>query len=136
MDPTTVFCPHLECPARGQIGAGTIRIHSRKAQRFLCTECDKTFSAPQGTAVYRLRTAAKTVRLVVTLLAHGRWDHGSWRARPGAAVVPCTAAALDTPQAARPPRACAETPYRAVVLMTTVNCGATPKTQYWKINGL
>jgi transposase-like protein/IS1 family transposase len=71
MDPTTVFCPHLECPARGQIGEGNIRIHSRKDQRFLCTECHKTFSATKGTAFYRLRTAAETVSLVVTLLAHG-----------------------------------------------------------------
>jgi transposase-like protein len=71
MDPATVFCPNLECPARGQTGEGTIRIHSRKDQRFLCTACHKTFSATKGTAFYRLRTAAKTVSLVVTLLAHG-----------------------------------------------------------------
>ena len=33
--------------------------------------CHKTFSATKGTALYRLRTAAETVSLVVTLLAHG-----------------------------------------------------------------
>jgi transposase-like protein/IS1 family transposase len=71
MDPTTVFCPNLECPARGQAGEGNIRLHSRKDKRFLCTECHKTFSATKGTAFYRLRTAAETVTLVVTLLAHG-----------------------------------------------------------------
>jgi transposase-like protein len=71
MDPATVFCPNLECPARGQTGEGNIRIHSRQDQRFLCTACHKTFSATKGTAFYRLRTAAKTVSLVVTLLAHG-----------------------------------------------------------------
>jgi transposase-like protein/IS1 family transposase len=71
MDPATVFCPNLACPARGQTGAGNIRIHSRQDQRFLCTECHKTFSATKGTAFYRLRTAAETVSLVVTLLAHG-----------------------------------------------------------------
>ena len=71
MDPTTVFCPNLACPARGQTGQGNIRIHSRKDQRFLCTECHKTFSATKGTALYRLRTSAETVSLVVTLLAHG-----------------------------------------------------------------
>ena len=37
MDPTTVFCPNLACPARGQIGRGNIGIHSRKDKRFLCT---------------------------------------------------------------------------------------------------
>jgi hypothetical protein len=31
----------------------------------------RTCSATQGTAFYRLRTSAETVRLVVTLLAHG-----------------------------------------------------------------
>jgi IS1 family transposase len=37
----------------------------------MCTACRKTFSATHGTAFYRLRTAAETVTLVVTLLAHG-----------------------------------------------------------------
>src|SRR6266478_4252924 len=71
MDPTTTFCPNLACPARGQTGQGNIGIHSCKDQRFLCTECHKTFSATKGTAFYRLRTSAETVSLVVTLLAHG-----------------------------------------------------------------
>src|SRR5215510_13712527 len=71
MNPTTVFCPHLACPARGHTGQGNIRIHSGKDQRFLCTECHKTFSTTKGTALYRLRTPAETVSLVVTPLAHG-----------------------------------------------------------------
>jgi transposase-like protein len=71
MDPTTVFCPHLACPARGQTGKGNIGIHSRKEQRFICHACDKTFSATTGTVFYRLRTAADTVITIVTLLAHG-----------------------------------------------------------------
>jgi transposase-like protein len=71
MDPTTTFCPNWACPARGQIGQGNIGIHARKDKRFLCTECHKTFSATKGTALYRLRTAAETVTLVVTVLAHG-----------------------------------------------------------------
>jgi transposase-like protein len=71
MDPTTTFCPNWNCPARGHIGRGTIGIHSRKEQRFICHACHKTFSATTGTAFYRLRTSAETVVLVVTLLAHG-----------------------------------------------------------------
>src|SRR5688572_13536831 len=71
MDPPTVFCPNGHCHARGQTGMGNIAIHSRKAQRFLCHECHKTFSATTGTVFYRLRTSAETVVLVVTLLAHG-----------------------------------------------------------------
>ena len=58
MDPATTFCPHLACPARGQTGQGNIGIHSRKEQRFLCTECRKTFTATKGTALYRRRTSA------------------------------------------------------------------------------
>jgi transposase-like protein/IS1 family transposase len=71
MDPTTVFCPNGHCHARGQTGQGNIGIHSRKEQRFICHECHKTFSATTGTVFYRLRTAAETVVLIVTLLAHG-----------------------------------------------------------------
>src|SRR3989475_191378 len=71
MDPTTVFCPNLACPARGQIGQGNIGIHSRQDQRFICAQCRKTFAATKGTAFYRLRTPAATVVLVRTLLAHG-----------------------------------------------------------------
>ena len=71
MDPATVFCPNLECPARGQTGAGNIGIHSRKHRRFICTQCCKTFTATHGTVFYRLRTSADLVVLIVTLLAHG-----------------------------------------------------------------
>jgi transposase-like protein len=71
MNPTTVFCPNRACPARGQTGQGTIGIHSRQNQRFICTQCRKTFAATKGTAFYRLRTPAETVALVITLLAHG-----------------------------------------------------------------
>ena len=71
MDPTTTFCPHVACPARGQSGQGNMGVHSRKEQRFICYACHKTFSAHKGTVFYRLRTSAETVVLVVTLLAHG-----------------------------------------------------------------
>jgi transposase-like protein len=71
MDPTTVFCPNGNCHARGQTGKGNIGIHSRKEQRFICHECHKSFSATKGTVFYRLRTAAETVVLIVTLLAYG-----------------------------------------------------------------
>jgi hypothetical protein len=96
MAPTTVFCPNLACSARGPPGQGNIGIHARKDKRFLCTECPKTFSATKGTAFYRLRIAAETVPLVVTVLAHGCPPHAivvawgfaertvmRWRARGG-----------------------------------------------------
>jgi len=71
MDPTTVCCPNLTCPARGQAGEGHVRLHSRKDQRLLCTACHKTCAATKGTAFSRLRTAAETVSLIVTWLAQG-----------------------------------------------------------------
>ena len=49
MDPTTVFCPHAHCPARGQTGQGTIGLPAQKEQRFLCHACRQTFSARTGT---------------------------------------------------------------------------------------
>src|SRR5262247_24233 len=71
MDPTITFCPTRNCPARGQTGQGNIALHSQKAQRCICHECQKTFSATKGTVFYRLHTSAETVVIVVTLLAHG-----------------------------------------------------------------
>ena len=71
MNPTTVCCPNLACPARGHTGQGNIGIHSRKEKRFICPACQKTFTTTKGTALYRLRTASETVTRVVTLMAHG-----------------------------------------------------------------
>ncbi len=71
MDPQTVFCPNLACPARGQVGRGNIGIHSQKEQRYICHLCGKTFADSKGTVFYRLRTAPETVTLVLTLLAYG-----------------------------------------------------------------
>jgi transposase-like protein len=71
MNPESVFCPNLSCPARGQRGRGNITIHSAQEQRYICEVCDKTFSATQGSIFYRLRTDPVTVMLVITLLAFG-----------------------------------------------------------------
>ena len=71
MDPTAICCPHRACPARGQSGEGHLRIHARQERRFLCTVGPKTFSLTKGPGFYRLRTAAETGSVVVTLLAHG-----------------------------------------------------------------
>jgi transposase-like protein len=71
MDPHTQFCPNVACPARGRVGHGNIEIHSQKEQRYRCRRCRRTFSARQGTAVYRLRTAVDVVTVVLTLLSHG-----------------------------------------------------------------
>jgi transposase-like protein len=71
VDPQQAFCPNLDCPARGQIGQGNIGVHSRKERRYICHVCQRTFAARTGSVYYRLRTAAETVTLVVTLLAYG-----------------------------------------------------------------
>jgi transposase-like protein len=71
VDPTQAFCPNLDCPASGQQGKNTIGLHSRKEQRLICKQCQKTFTARRATAFYRLRTPAETVSLVLTLMAHG-----------------------------------------------------------------
>ena len=71
MDPQTPFCPNATCAARGQVGHGNIEIHSQKERRYKCQTCGGTFAATRGTPFYRLHTAAETVTLVVTLLAHG-----------------------------------------------------------------
>ena len=71
MDPTQVFCPNEACPARGQVGKGNIKVHSRKEVRYRCTVCGKTFSARKGTMFYWKKTSADIIVLVITLLAHG-----------------------------------------------------------------
>jgi transposase-like protein len=71
MNPQSVFCPNIDCVARGQQGKGNISSHSVKEKRYVCAECGQTFSATKGTIFYRLRTEAATVMLVLVLIAYG-----------------------------------------------------------------
>ena len=71
MNPQDIFCPNIDCPARGQIGKGNISIHSQKEKRYLCNECESTFTTTKGTIFYRLRTDSQIVVQVITLLAYG-----------------------------------------------------------------
>ncbi len=71
MNSADLFCPNIDCPARGQVGKGNIGVHSRKKKRYICHICLQTFSASQGTLFYRLRTDPKTVLLVIALLVYG-----------------------------------------------------------------
>ena len=48
MDPQRAFCPNMDCPARGQVGQGTIRVHSLKERRYVCMVCGRTFAATRG----------------------------------------------------------------------------------------
>lgn len=71
MNPQEIFCPNIDCPARGQKGRGNIGVHSQKEQRYICDVCNQTFSTSKGTIFYRLRTEPKVVMQVITLLAYG-----------------------------------------------------------------
>lgn len=71
MNPQQIFCLNLDCPARGQVGADNISVHSHQEQRYSCKVCQRTFAASKGTIFYRLKTEAQVVIMVLTLLAHG-----------------------------------------------------------------
>ncbi|MCA9947060.1 MAG: hypothetical protein H6656_20040 [Ardenticatenaceae bacterium] len=71
MNPEQLFCPNIDCPARGQTGQGNIHIHSHQEKRCCCDVCQRTFAVYKSTIFYRLRTDPKTVMLVIALLAYG-----------------------------------------------------------------
>ncbi len=71
MDPQGIFCPNLDCPARGQYDQGNIGVHSWSERRYRCHVCTRTFSARKGTPLYRCRTPERLVSQVITLVAHG-----------------------------------------------------------------
>lgn len=71
MNPQAVFCPNIDCYARGHLGKGNIGVHSQEEKRYICDACGDTFAATKGTIFYRLRTDSQTVMLVITLLAWG-----------------------------------------------------------------
>jgi transposase-like protein len=71
MHASQVFCPNLECRARGQAGQGNIVSHGCKRPRYRCKTCGKTFSAKEGTLFAGLRKPTEVIVTVVTLLAYG-----------------------------------------------------------------
>jgi transposase-like protein len=71
MDPLAQFCHNPDCPARGQLGLGNIRVHSQKQRRYRCSTCGQTFAATRDTPFYRLKKSVDLVTIVITLLCHG-----------------------------------------------------------------
>src|SRR3954470_4496927 len=71
MDPHAQSCHNPDCPARGQLGCGNIRVHSRKQRRYRCTTCNRTFAATHETPFYRLKKPNELVIIVLTLPCHG-----------------------------------------------------------------
>jgi hypothetical protein len=56
-----LFCPNIDCPARGQVSKGNLSVHSRKEKRAMCNTCGKPFAISIGTLFYRLRTDPQIV---------------------------------------------------------------------------
>jgi transposase-like protein len=71
MNPQEIFCPNIDCPARGQTGKGNIHVHSQKEKRCICDVCQQTFTTSKGTIFYRLRSDPQIVLRVIILLAYG-----------------------------------------------------------------
>src|SRR6266576_3136011 len=66
-----VFCPNLDCVARGQIGQGHIVSHGKARARYRCKSCGKTFSAQAGTMFEGFRKPQTLIVIVVTRLSYG-----------------------------------------------------------------
>jgi transposase-like protein len=71
MNPQKLFCPNMDCPARGQTGKGNIYVHSQKEKRCRCDVCQQTFATSKGTIFYRLHTDPQIVISVIILLGYG-----------------------------------------------------------------
>src|SRR5437588_1201798 len=70
-DASQLFCPNVDCSARGKIGAGNLVSHGKKRERYKCKTCGRTFCARQGTMLVGLRKPEELIVIVVTLLAYG-----------------------------------------------------------------
>ena len=70
MNPQELFCPNMDCPARGHTGKGNIHVHSQKDKRCICDVCGQTFTTTTGTIFYRLRSDPQLVMWEIILLAY------------------------------------------------------------------
>src|SRR6266571_1807775 len=70
-DASRLFCPNLDCPARGKSNTGTIVSHGKTRPRYKCKVCRRTFSAHQGTMFEGLRKPEELILMVVILLSYG-----------------------------------------------------------------
>ncbi len=71
MDASQVFCPNLDCMARGKIGEGNVVSHGKARPRYRCKTCGKTFSAQAGAMFEGLRKPKALIVIVVTRLPYG-----------------------------------------------------------------
>src|SRR5581483_449541 len=70
-DASQLFCPNMDCPARGKRGAGNLVSHGKARERYRCKMCRKTFSAHRGTMFEGLRKEEELIVVVITLLSYG-----------------------------------------------------------------
>ena len=49
MNPEQLFCPNIDCPARGRVGEGNLSVHSQAEKRLYCAVCKKSFTVTRGT---------------------------------------------------------------------------------------
>jgi transposase-like protein len=71
MNASQVFCPNLECGARGKIGEGNIVSHGKARPPYRCKTCGRTFRAERGPMFEGLRKPKVLIVIVVTLLTYG-----------------------------------------------------------------
>jgi hypothetical protein len=69
MDPHERVCHNRDCWAFGRAGEGHIVVHSQKERRYRCKRCGRTFSATEGTALYRTHKPRDPLTTAVTLMA-------------------------------------------------------------------
>ena len=82
MELTTSYCPNPHCTHYGKRGFGTHLVHrgaDRGIPRLLCTRCDGTFSARQGTAYFGVRAEEPHYTIAMRALAEGNSLRGTGR---------------------------------------------------------
>ena len=82
MEFTTSYCPNPQCTHYGQRGFGAhlvCRGADRGIPRLLCTRCEGTFSARQGTAYFGVRAEEPNYTIAMRALAEGNSLRGTRR---------------------------------------------------------
>jgi len=65
------FCDNEACTLFGEVGAGNIRIQSRKNKQVYCNHCKNTWVITKGTFFYNMKTPVSVVLEVLQLLSEG-----------------------------------------------------------------
>jgi len=76
IDTSMYFCPYLDCPNYGQVGAdnhiiGAGCYSERRTQLLKCKVCNRTFSGRRGTPLFNMKASEETFYDVIACLAEG-----------------------------------------------------------------